>query len=588
MDANIFYGLSIILAVGTLVALLMRSLGQPLIIGHILTGIIVGPAVLHVLKSPDALSVFGDIGIALLLFIVGLGMNPRVVAEVGKTSTIVALAEVTVTAVAGWLVAVALGLNHTEAFFIGFGLAVNSTIVALKLLGDKKELGRLYGKLTIGTSLVEDVLAAVVLLLVASVKNGQWLSIGMLGGLVVKGLLLGAVMYVVSMRLFPKLQRLIAGDQEFLYLFAIAWGLGSAALFAKAGFSLEIGALAAGIMLAPASYAQEIAARLRPLRDFFVIVFFIALGTELSFHDIGSMFWPIVAGSLVVLTLKPLTVMASLGILGYTKRTSFKTAATLSQVSEFSIILVILGLQRGLITQHIVTLLTFIALITIAVSTYLVVFSDKLYGLSERYLDLFERRKTQGEPVVESRNELVLFGYQRGGHEFVNLFKQMKKKYVVIDYDPEVIDVMEHRKVNFLYGDATDAELLEEAGVDHAKLVVSTIPDFDINSFLLGYLEQKNPQAVIILHADDPTEAAKFYEAGATYVVLPHYIGSEKVSAFISKSGLSKQAFHKERKKHLDYLEKHYGALEKLSEQHNKKLGHTIVAGVAALAKVKS
>ncbi len=586
--SNIFYGLSIVLAIGTIMALLMRALRQPLMIGHILTGILVGPAVFHILKSPEALSVFGDMGIALLLFIIGLGMNPKVVVEVGRASSLVAGAEVVFTTIIGWLVAIALGVHKTPAFFIGLGLAINSTIVALKLLSDKKELGRLYGKLTIGTSLMEDVLAAVVLIFVASAHNGVWFSGGTLVGLIFKGAVLGVAMYLASTKLFPRLQKTIAGDQEFLYLFAIAWGLGSAAVFARAGFSLEIGALAAGVALASTTYAQEVAARLRPLRDFFVIVFFIALGTELSFHGIGASIWMILAGTVIAVAIKPLIVMASLGILGYTKRTSFKTALTLSQVSEFSIILAILAVQRGLITQSTVTTLTFIALISIAASTYLVVFSDKLYGLVEKYLGLFEQRKTYGEPPVEGNYELVLFGYQRGGHEFVNLFNRLKKKYVVIDYDPEVVDVMEHRKINFLYGDANDVELLEEAGVDHARLIVSTIPDFDINKFLLGYVEQKNPRAVIILHADDPTEAARFYEAGATYVILPHYIGSEQVSAFLSKEGLSKQAFAKQRTKHLEYLERHYGALEKLSEMHKKKLGHTIVHGVASLAKVKA
>ncbi len=159
---------------------------------------------------------------------------------------------------------------------------------------------------------------------------------------------------------------------------------------------------------------------------------------------------------------------------------------------------------------------------------------------------------------------------------------------MVIDYDPEIIDILIHRKINYLYGDATDVELLDEAGVERARLVVSTIPDFQVNAFLLDHLKHKNPRAVIIVHADDPLEAAKYYQAGASYVVLPHYIGSEKVSEFIGKSGLAKSAFTKQRKRHLEYLEKHYGALEKLNEVQKKKLGHAIVSGMAALTKTKA
>lgn len=585
---NIFSGLSLIIVIGAAVSIFMRWIHQPLMVGYILTGILVGPAALHVLDSPESLNVFGDLGIALLLFIIGLGMSPKVVAEVGRPSIITAVSHMSVTGITGWFAGVALGLSHREALFVALGLTINSTIVALKLLSDRKEQGRLYGKLTIGTSLVEDIFVAIVLLFIASAQNGELLTVEPLLDLAIKGIIIGSGMYIITRYVLPRAQKLIASDQELLFLFAIAWGLGSAALLAKAGFSMEIGALAAGIFLGYLTYAQEIAARLRPLRDFFVIVFFISLGTELSFNQFGEILPMIIAGTFIVVVIKPLAIMTVLGLLGYTKRTSFKTAITLTHVSEFSIIFVILAVEKGLIGQKIVTLLTFIALITIAISTYLVTFGDKLYALAEKHLDMFERAQTHSELLPEVRYELVLFGYQRGGHEFVNLFKELKKKYVVIDYDPEVIDAMEHRKVNYLYGDANDAELLEEAGVEHARLVVSTIPDFEINLFLLKYLEHKNPRAVAIIHADHPEDAAKLYAAGASYVILPHYIGSEKISSFISKSGLTKQAFQRQREKHLQYLEKQYGALEKPAEPSKKRLGETIVKNMAALTKAKS
>lgn len=585
---EVFFGLSVIIAIGTAVAMFMRSIGQPLIIGHIITGIIVGPAFLQISSSPDTLTFFGEIGIAFLLFIIGLGMNPRVIGEVGRASFIVATVQIATITTIGWFVCTALGLSSTEALVVGLGLSVNSTIVALKLLSDHKEQGRLYGKLTIGILLVEDIAAAIALIVIASAKDGEWLALGSLVSLVFKGALIGGAMYWISRYVLPKFQKLIAGEQETLFLFAIAWGLGGAALLAKAGFSLEIGALAAGVFLASRPYAQEIAARLRPLRDFFVIIFFIALGTVVSFANISEYFWIIVASVFIVVAVKPLILLTAIGALGYTKRTSFKASIALTNVSEFSIIFAILAVSQGLIDQTIVSLLTIIALSSIAISTYLVTFGDQLYARLAGYLNLFERRKAQADVKPEVNYELVLFGYQRGGHEFVSLFRKMHKKYVVIDYDPEIIDILITRKINHLYGDATDVELLEEAGVERARLIVSTIPDFQVNSFLLDYLERKNPRAVVILHSDDPLEAAKYYEAGASYVVLPHYIGSEKVSEFIGKSGLTKGAFNKQRKRHLDYLEKHYGALEKLSEIHKKKIGHAIVSGMAKLTSSKN
>jgi len=584
MDA-VFSGLSLIIVIGAAMALIMRVIGQPLIIGHILTGILVGPALFHVLKDPTTLTVFGNMGIALLLFIIGLGMNPRIVKEVGRPSVIVGVSQVVITTIISWFVAVALGYNHREAWFIGIGLSINSTIVALKLLNDRKEQGRLYGKLTIGASLIDDVLAAIALLFVASAHNGQWLTLGPLISLSLKGLLIGVVMYWITTTLLPKIQKFIASDQEMLFLFAIGWGLGSATLLAKAGFSLEVGALAGGISLATLPYAQEIASRLRPLRDFFVIVFFIALGTQLTFTGFSSMIGTLVIATLIVVVLKPLIIMMLFGLLGYTKRTSFKTAIALSQVSEFSIILVILGVQQHLIGQHIVTLLTFIALISIAISTYLVTFGDKIYIFLEKYLALFERRHTLSDTMVIPRYELVLFGYQKGGHEFVRVFKQLKKKFVVIDYDPEVIETLEHQRIHYLYGDATDIELLQEANIDKAKLIVSTITDFETSSSLLNFLDREDSSAVVIAQADNARQASDLYKMGASYVILPHYIGGEKISAFVKKSGLSKSAFKKFRDDHLDYLEKQQAILEDSS--HHSHIGRTVVSNLTALHKAK-
>jgi voltage-gated potassium channel Kch len=171
---------------------------------------------------------------------------------------------------------------------------------------------------------------------------------------------------------------------------------------------------------------------------------------------------------------------------------------------------------------------------------------------------MFERRKTHFEKESRHHYDLVLFGYQKGGHEFVKVFQSLKRRFVVIDYDPEIADVLEGRKINYLYGDATDIELLEEAGLDRAKLIVSTISDHPTNTFLVKLLDEINPRAVVILHAESVNEAAELYELGASYVVIPHYIGSEKIGSFIRKNGFKKSEFKKYREKHLAYLQSHY------------------------------
>ncbi len=583
---SVFSGLSLVIVIGALVALVMRIIGQPLIIDHILTGIIVGPAVLHITKNPEALKIFSDLGIALLLFIIGLGLNPQTVKEVGKAATTVAVLQVGLITALGWAAGVALGLSNTAAAFLGASLAISSTIIILKVLSDKKEHARLYGKIAISVSLVQDFIA-IILVVMTSAGGGHSLQLGPVLDLAVRGLAIGYIIYLVSSKILPLFNHLIADSQEFLFLFAIAWGLGSATLFSKVGLSSEIGALLAGICLAPQPYAQEVASRLRPLRDFFVIVFFITLGAALSFAHFSSLLPLILVAILIAVVAKPLVAMAILGMLGYTKRTSFKASVALAQVSEFSIVLVILAQNRGLINDQLVAAITFIALISIAASAYLMMFSDKLYTLFEKYLGIFERQQTHGEQRQHAGFDLVLFGYHKGGHEFIKVFEQISSNFVVIDYDPEVIDILEHRKINYIYGDAEDMELLEESGVAKAKLIVSTITNIQANVALLTFLERKHSQAVVIAQADNPKQAAELYALGASYVILPHYIGGEKISAFVKKSGLSKSAFNKFRKEHLQYLEKQSKFLEHKPSAEHKKLGSTVVSNLAALTKAR-
>ncbi|MBX4188800.1 cation:proton antiporter, partial [Candidatus Saccharibacteria bacterium] len=239
---NVFTGLSLIIVVAAAVALIMRLIGQPQIIGYILTGIIVGPAVFHITKSPETLALFSDLGIALLLFIIGLGLNPQTLKEVSKTATYVGFIQVGVITALGWALGMAMGLDSTPAAILGAALAVSSTIIILKMLSDKREQSRLYGKIAIGVSLVQD-LFAIALVVMTSAGDSKNLALGSTIGLAIKGGILGFVIYWASSRLLPAFHKTIPDSQEFLFLFAIAWGLGSAALFQKIGLSSEIGAL---------------------------------------------------------------------------------------------------------------------------------------------------------------------------------------------------------------------------------------------------------------------------------------------------------------------------------------------------------
>jgi Kef-type K+ transport system membrane component KefB len=562
MEHAQFIELSLIIAIGTAVSIIMRILRQPLIIGYIITGLLVGPTVFDIVTAGETLTVFSDMGIALLLFLVGLGLNPRVIKEVGRVAVLTGIGQVTFTTIAGFaLVSALTDLSTTATFYVAIGLSFSSTIIILKLLSDKKEQTRLHGKIAIGFLLIQDIIATFALLFVSANGSGGLNSNDLLL-LAIKGSMLIAALYLITSWVLPRLSKTISGSQELLFLFAIAWGLGIGAVFKVAGFSLEIGALAAGVSLTQFAFAQEAASRLKPLRDFFIILFFVILGSQLDLSNIITVLPLALVLSTLVLVGNPIIVMTIMGMLGYTKKTGFKTSLAVAQISEFSLVLMLLASKSGQVDTNTLSLMTVVGLITIAISSYMILYDEKLYLVFERYLCVFERKRTKSDRQKKQDNEMLLLGYKKGGSEFIKVFKKLGKRFSVIDYDPEVIDMLEKTNASYMYGDITDLELLEEANISSVKLVVSVITDFETNRFLLRTIEQLNPNCVTVLHADSITEADQLYELGASYVMLPHYIGSEKIGAFIKKNGFNKSEFKKFRNQHIAYLHSHYSLKE--------------------------
>ena len=547
--------LSLVITVVFLVSLIMRLLKQPLLIGYILAGVLVGPLILNIVHTSDTLGVFAHFGIALLLFIIGLGLNPKIIKDVGKTASLTGIAQIIFTTALGWLIVSNLGYDPLIAFYIAIALAFSSTIIVLKLLSDKKENHRLYAKISIGFLLVQDICATLILIAVAALNNDN-LTSTLIYELAWKGIILALSLWFMAAWLLPKLRNFISGNQEFLFIFAIAWGLGIGALFQNNGFSLEVGALAAGVALASQSYATEIASRLRPLRDFFIIMFFVSLGAAIQLSTLNEILPQAILLSIFVLIGNPLIVMIIMGILGFTKKTGFKAGLAVAQISEFSLIFIsLVGVSLSTdLNQKILGLITVVALITITLSSYMIIYSDKIYDFLGHLLNIFERKNVRAEKQVGTQPELLLIGYNKGGEQFVKAFKDLKRPYLVVDYNPEIVEQLERSNLPHTYGDISDLELIEELGLHKIKLVISTLGEFKINHFLGNYLQNKNLQAIFICSAETPNQAVQLYETGASYVMLPHYIGGEKILNFIKKSGVDKDAFTKFRDKHLVHI----------------------------------
>ena len=549
-----FAEIGMILAVAVAVAGILHALQQPLIIAYIITGLIVGPYFLNLLQSKETLELFSSIGVALLLFIIGLGLNPRVVKDVGKIALITGIGQIVFTFAIGIGLATVLGFPLITAAFIAAALTFSSTIIVLKLLSDKKELNHLHGKVSIGFLLVQDIVAAIILVLLVAVSKG-----GDLGQSLTKLGFIAAVAVVVFLLftkfVLPTLNRLLATSQEFLFLFALAWGFSIAALMKWVGLSVEIGALFAGVMLASSPYSLEISSKFKPLRDFFLIVFFILLGAKLQPSDLGAIIVPGILFSLLVLIGNPIIVMSLMGSMRYSKKTSFKAGLAVAQISEFSLILVVLGQNLGKVEGSVVSLVTFVAIVTIALSSYMIMYSDWLLDKLGGPLSIFERSIVKNHRVNNEKWDIIVFGFRSSGKRFLQSVRKNGRKVLVVDYDPVAIDQLTAMDVPHKYGDAGSTDLLEEIGVNTAKLVISTITDPATNLLIIEKAKEPGARTIVVVTSDEIDHAADMYEAGAHYVIMPHYIGAMKTGEIMERDKFGCSDLLKEKEKHLKYME---------------------------------
>jgi len=551
MESAVFTQLSLVIVIVVAISLIMRFFRQPLIMGYILTGVIVGPSFLNVIRDQAAFASFSAIGITLLLLIVGLGLNAGVIRSLGRVSIVTCLTVMPILGSAAFLISRSLGFDPKTSLVLAVALLFSSTIIILKVLSDKKETSRLYGQITIGILLIEDVVATIAVVFLSIFSDPAHASFTTIALLLSKTALLAVGLYLTGNYLMPIFVRRAAKSQEMLFILTIGWGLAVASIFQVAGLSHEVGALFAGVSLASLPYATEMAAKLKPLRDFFLVIFFVTLGESFTVGTVSHYFFTACVLAVIMLIGKPLLVLSSLGAQRYTKLTSFKSAIHLTQVSEFSIIFVGLAASKQVVSQDIVALVTLVAFITIGISSYFTKHANALYKAVEGPLRHFERSSATEPRQRSGLYPVILVGYHKGGHEFLKTFRDMKQRYLVVDYDPEIIESLETQGIRHAYGDATDVEFLAEINASRAQLVVSTMTDITTNLSLLSYIRHHNQKSSFICHANNYEEAAKLYEHGASYVSLPHYIGSERISGFIKRHGLDRAALAEYRDKHL-------------------------------------
>lgn len=539
---NPFFEFAIILTLAALLGGLGQILKQPLIVMFIALGILVGPDVLDVVQSEENIHLLAEIGIAILLFIVGLKLDLRLIKSTGKIALFTGLGQVIFTSVIGYFIGIGLGFSPLHSFYIAVALTFSSTIIIVKLLSDKKEIDSLHGQIAIGFLIVQDIVVILVMIVLSAIGSGGETSLAQDVIQTVLYSVLLVILTLVSMRyILPGISFYLARSQELLSLFAIAWAIFLAALSDYIGFSAEVGAFLAGVSLASSPFKDSIGTRLVSLRDFLLLFFFVHLGSSLDLGVIGQQIPAALLFSIFVLIGNPIIVLVIMGRMGYRKRTAFLAGLTVAQISEFSLIFAGLGLQVGHINEEIVGLITLVGLITIALSTYLILYSHQIYNFIHPALSIFEKkdpyRESQKEEEKPEKFDLAIIGLGRFGSRIAqSLDFHPEVKYMGVDYNPEVVKEYQSKGKKIVYGDIEDPDIVEVIPYSKLSYIVSTIPNAEQSMSLIKTLRSKGYKGKIFLTAMEKKDYKMLEACGADEILQPPKMAAENFYNYFLKN----------------------------------------------------
>ena len=560
---NIFIQLALILGLSSFFGYIVHKMKLPLLIAYLLVGLGLATVTFFNFRDSTILHFLPEIGIAFVLFLVGMELDLREIKRLGKPILTAAILQILISSIAGFAIAGGLGFGRIESLYLGLGLAFSSTIVVVKLLLEKNDLNSLYGKLSVGILLLEDLIA--VLILLGLTVSSSFLNLGfqqafpILTFVLKVGLLFG-VSVLVNRFLLPKIFEEVSESAELLFLSALAWCFIYVAFSLSLGFSVVIGAFLAGIGLASSPYHFQIQGKVKPLRDFFVTLFFVYLGTQVNFSDLIKVWPTIVAFTFYAVLAKPIIFLLVLGSFGFRKHTMFQTAINLSNLSEFSLIILLVGLQLGYVSSSALTVVAVSLILSTIISSLMISRSQVIFKYVKSTLAFFER-KTPHVLIAQTntydlKDHVVLIGSHQVGESLVKFFQKEEIPFIVLDFNPFQVEKLMEAKIPVIFGDMGDPEVLELLNLDHAKMFISTVPDVGDNKLLIEEVKDRKLSIPIIVRSDTIKEAKRLYQFGASYVYIPDVVSGEYLVEMLKNHFNDKDYFREREKIELERLAK--------------------------------
>jgi Kef-type K+ transport system membrane component KefB len=539
-DFPILQSLGYILLTAAVAVLLLRAIRVPTIVAYMAAGLVLGP-IAGVLTVTESVHLIAEVGIALLLFLVGLELSLDKIKGVGRVALMGGGIQMAATSLVGWLVATVFGLPLASSLVIALAVTFSSTVVVVKLLGEKRDLGALYGRIAVGILLVQDVAVAIALTLFAGLQTPEEATgiVSVLRSVAVAfgGMFVLAVVAAIAARwVLARVFAWIRASPETVFIWSLAWCF----LFILAAeamhVSVELGAFIAGVGLAQLHFSEELRRRVQPLVNFFLAVFFVSLGLQME-PAAALAQWPLVlAMCLTVVIIKPVVLFSAIARLGYDGRTSFLSSMTLAQMSEFCFILAALAASAGAVPDELLSVISLAGLITIAISSYLVQFSERIYQTFQdsrllRILGASDAGEPEAEPSLE--NHIVVIGMNTLGVRIVQDMAERGETVLAIDTDA---DKLKGLPAETLLGSIDDTSVLDEANFTHARLVISALQIEDSNN-LLAY-RCRTAGVPVSIHAFDPSLIEDLRALGADYVIVPKHDGTRELALRLRQAGV--------------------------------------------------
>lgn len=523
-------------------AAIARLFKQPPLFAYVFAGFIIGPAVLGLVRDVSIINSLSEIGIAFLVFLAGLEISLRKLRQVNmKKIAIIGIIQVLVIFGLTILARSLIGLNFMQGIYVGIIIAFSSTIIVLKILSDKGEMVTLHGRILIAILLLQDLFAIIAIAILTSDNISVMSVLPSVVNLIVLAII-AVILQKFSLEYIFRKAASSKHSKELLILYALAVLFLFVILSLVLGLSIIIGAFVAGVSLANLTFKTELESRMGPLRDFFSILFFVALGMQIVVSGLqqeSSLFLFLIIGVLIV---KPLITFILLRISGYTERTCFYSSLGLGQLSEFSIILGIMGFSLGVISQAMLSTIIIATIVTMSLTVFFLDYEDRLYLLLRKpfsILNFISVRENTGF-VDKAKKTILLIGCDRMGKIILReLVKENKDKIVVVDFNPEIVAQLKRKRISCVYGDVRGPDILGHINTTDLEEVISTVPDVEDGLLLLKKIKSVNKDVRVILTAQDNEDAIELYNNGADYVMLPRFSAGEMVSNIIKKDGTS-------------------------------------------------